>query len=266
MYSASNTISTADHLANHLHYIGDPTHPDHAEIEIGPEMTIGMGQVPRRDFVASWERRFAEEQSTVRPGRKRTRLAVAEVIRTPYHAHVTDEEEAFLLHRIHARLGGAAIMRRHRHRGTGATDWHIVRFKEWHRTERPLSLLRQASDDAHAELNELRQKQGAPRIETMMEVRRRRKKEKGFSELAEQLLSVGAVTAANIKQAIEKLGHMVTRFNPKKGTISVLHPDGKKAFRYSIAELLERMATLRREGIVALAPGTSTPASGSKAR
>ncbi len=242
-----NLTSVADVLHS-MKYVADPDHPNHADVEIGPEHRFRIDPaVSMHDFVIGWERRRDESNARIRRGPKCSRLGIEAFVRAPDGSRITDEEEEPFLQIILTRMNAQAFIRRHRKRKTGATDWHFHLFKKWHRNENPLRMLRRAADEAHADLNEARRLRGGRHIETMVEVKRRRKKEKGCIELAEQLLECGKVTAATLRETVEALGHEVTRFNPAKDTISVHHPGGKKAFRYSISGLFGRMEELRRE-------------------
>jgi hypothetical protein len=260
MISKVKIIRTPKALENGLRYIGDQHHPDHADIDIGPEIRFDIDPaVTTKDFCREWIEGLENDNRVIRRGRKRSRLAVCEIIRSPDGADMTTDEESTYLQKIHAAQGGFAVARRHKNRITGSVDFHLYRFKRWDREENPLRQLRAAADIAHEELNAARTRAGGKHVETVVEVRRRKKKNRGIEELASQLQDVPNLTANNLQVAIEGLGHTVTRFNSEGDTISVQHPGSKRAHRYSISGLFERMQELNRE-LAPVPPAQETPA------
>jgi hypothetical protein len=248
MYSAASWLGGTASAQNYLYYCSDKKHPDHRDKIIGKAVTHGVpAGTTFLDLALIHISECTALNRRIRRGRKIKRKLQSTIQRVPDASWLKKRYKTWIQKETISRMGWKfAISWSHTDRRTGATDFHYVSpYRKGDKEGNPIARLRAVSDEIHTELNQMLLAHGKPRLETMPEVRSRARKKAGIKSLAEQLASVEDLTIDNLRANIERMGHTVTRFNPERETISVIHQGKKRAHRYSTEKLLVEAGALR---------------------
>jgi hypothetical protein len=246
MYCEMSWIGKAAAGENLLAYFFDEKHRDHRHKTIGPEIKFRIPtDQTSLEFLLKHVAECDASNCQIRPGRKIKRKLAHTIVRLPDDSRLMEWEKIWTQNEIMIRMewqGGVSVSHTDDH--NGATDFHFLTPYRKGRSN-PIAKLRAVCDEVHDELNRMRREQGMSHIETMPEARHRLKKQRGIKPLAVQLSTVDGLSAANLKSAVEGLGHTVSRYNEERGSISIVHAGKKKGHRYGIEALLTEALALR---------------------
>lgn len=256
MVTKSQQFKSIGSILRRIRYLGDPHHRNHRnKIVCEPRvynLPPGMSIV---DFIRRIYSFLEKANASAKPGRKVERLAFDEMIRPPFDADLTSEELDFIEKEGVKGLVGpnVVVVARHLDCDEGSSDMHFLKFAfdQFGRLipdRDHLPKLRAVADRVHKKINDLRKKELRPLIETVPEVRRRKKKEKKFRALAKELsgLKSPPTNPSELKAALTSLGYVLTRFNIAKDYLSASDSDANTD-RHSISRLIELIAILARE-------------------
>jgi hypothetical protein len=251
-------LRTDTHLRNVLHYLGDRSNPRHAEYEI-PD-PISYGNLTVADFADKTLAAIAEINSRRRHGRPTQNIASLFIDRFADGTALTPAEEGFHERAVIESVAAetSAIVFRHRNTETLSIDFNFlvpnVLFESFPvRTRRtnkkdPLATMKDASNAAVERLNELRRQKGMQLIvqvsDRKKQLARARRGKLIEDELRERR---GAVTTANIKAVLEKLGHKVTKLDLDRNVISIITRGSKEPRRFSLDDLLDAGSGISKE-------------------
>jgi hypothetical protein len=255
MYSEVTPIKTAKGVQRLVGYIGDAKHPNHADKIVSPLKFWHSAKACTPDaFAVCISLGIIKANAAKAKGRKIENLADHEIIRLPDWANLAVEERDFIETKIMAAYPSSpAASAWHIDSSTGSCDLHVLRAnfvpqmpgRSRRQRGNPIRFLRSLCDDIHDELNRRRGARGAAHIETMIEVRRRKLKDRGLRSLAEQLSELTEIDWENLPKIIAELGHAVPRYNPARFTVSVLFYGGRKACRYDVRDLKEEVSKIK---------------------
>lgn len=234
-------------LSGKLEYLTDAAHRNHVDKDISTPTFYKAANTAA--FLAATVSAVRTINARRRRGRKVKNHGDEIIIRLPDLSHATAEERAEFLSRTITDCcpDSPAVGVWHIDRYTGAADLHIIVANYLDsvppKTRRnsgynPIAIARAAADRITDILNARRQQQGIAPIVTMKEVRKARLKERGFKSLAEQLAPLWPFPKEALREKIAGLGYRVPRYNASRDSISVVLAEGKKAHRYSIANLI----------------------------
>lgn len=251
-------LRTETHLRNVLHYLGDRSNPRHAEYEI-PD-PISYGNLTVADFAKKTVAAVAEINSRRRRGRPTQNIATLFIDRFADGTALTRAEEKFHERAVLESLAAetSAIVFRHRNMETLSIDFNFlvpnVLFESFPvRTRRtsnkdPLATMKEASNAAVEQLNELRRQRGVHLIvrvaDRKKQLARARRGKLIEDELRERR---GTVTTANIKAVLEKAGHKVTKLDVEHNVISIVTRGSKAPRRFNLDDLLDAGIGISKE-------------------
>ena len=256
-------LRTMSDVAAYLDYLKNAKHENHIGKKLEPLRFIAGKNRTRAEFEAVLARTANPLSSRKRrTGRKRkwlVRVYIASSEERQGPRKNTDGEAIPVLSAeerdyyaqefiAEARFGAAGYCW-HLDQETGRCDCHIFvincepdnpnrALKSW---KASVFNRRAASDRIEIELNRSRAARGRELLTTMAERQKQKKAAAGIEDLAVQVARIanGPVTADNLREIISAAGHTVTRQNEQ--TISVIHPDRKKARRYLLSKLLRNI-------------------------
>ncbi len=250
-------LRTETHLRNVLRYLGNHSHPHHAEYEIPTANEYGA--LTTADFVAKTVAAVEEINQRRRDGRPTKNLATLFIDRFADGTDLTAEEEDFHERSVLECVaeGTSGVVYRHRNRETLSIDFNFlvpnVLFGAFplrtRRTARkdPLATMKEASNASVDQLNELRRQQGKRLIVRVSDRKRQLARLRRGKLIEQELAEHGNVTSANIRGVLEGFGHRVTRFSLERDTISIITRGSKQPRRFSLGELLDAGGEISKE-------------------
>ena len=261
-------LRTVADVAAYAEYLEDKTHENHLGKRL-EKLTFIAGKKPlRADFEAAVET-AAQPSQRRQTGRKRKWLARVYIASSEEQKELlkntdgdatpvlnAEEREQYARRFIEEADFGAVAYCWHIDTETGRCDCHFVvvncepdnparALKSW---KSSIIQRRIDSDRIEWEINQQRELRGQTELTTMQQRQKQKKAAAKIEDLSGQLARIAPepVTKNNVRDLIVLAGHKVTRQNSE--TISVVHPDRKKARRYSIPKLLEDVLLAQKSG------------------